>query len=243
LLAEAVADFAGQTLIERELLIVHDGDASLVTALDQLIAPYLAQGLAIRVLAALPGTPLGGLRNLSVDKARGDYLCQWDDDDRYHPRRLEIQWQALVEQQADFCFLCDQLHLFKNSGRLFWDDWYGDSWPLNVIQGTLLGRRELMPRYPGARRGEDTGATLDLLRAGRQVARVRGAGWCYVYVCHGANAWEDGHHQAIAQAKAWDWSRLMGKEALLRQRLAEYRPPVSAAAPLVMTCADEMWRF
>lgn len=240
LLAAAIADFAGQTLAERELLIVHDGDAAFAQALDALLDPYLAAGQSIRALAVATGTPLGALRNLSVQQARGDYICQWDDDDRYHPQRLALQRQALVDEQADFCFLCDQLHLFKNSGELFWDDWFADSWPLNVIQGTLLGRRELMPVYPAARRGEDTWATVDIFRAGHRVARLRGAGWSYVYTCHGANAWEDSHHQAIAQAKAWNWQQLMGRQTLLQQRLPEYQPPLGNIS---MRCAGEVWRF
>lgn len=240
LLATAVADFTRQTFPDRELLVVHDGGPELHADIERLLAPHQAAGQNIRLLAGQPGSSLGVLRNLSLDAARGDFICQWDDDDRYHPLRLELQWQKMTEDKADFCFLCDQLHWFHDSGTLFWDDWYPDSWPINVIQGTLLGRRELMPRYPDAKRGEDTSALIGILRARHRIARLRHAGWCYLYSYHGSNAWEASHHQAIAQAKGLHWSRLTGRKAVLEQRLAEYQPPLP---PLKMQCANEIWQF
>ncbi len=238
ILARAVADFARQTFAERELLIVHDGGAAFDAEVQVLAAANPAA--PIRVFSAPPGLSLGALRNLSVDQAAGDYVCQWDDDDRYHPQRLEIQWQALHKENAEFCFLCDQLHLFADDARLFWDDWNNDAYPMNFIQGTLLGRKELMPRYPDARRGEDTDLMLQLLRAGHPIARVRDAGWAYVYVFHGGNAWEKQHHAAIAQAKGLSPARLLAREAVLRKRLPEYQPPLGA---LEMPCGNGVIRF
>ena len=31
---------------------------------------------------------------MSVDAAAGDFIVQWDDDDWYHPRRVELQMAA-----------------------------------------------------------------------------------------------------------------------------------------------------
>ena len=38
---------------------------------------------------------LGALRNYSVEMARGDIVVQWDDDDWYHKRRIEVQFQVI----------------------------------------------------------------------------------------------------------------------------------------------------
>jgi hypothetical protein len=43
-----------------------------------------------------------------------------DDDDRYHPRRLEIQLDALRSANCDASFLCDQLHLFAAVREMYW---------------------------------------------------------------------------------------------------------------------------
>lgn len=219
----AVADFLRQTHAERELIVLHDGDDACDSALRK-----LADDTAVRVMREPPGAALGTLRNRAVEAARGDFVCQWDDDDRYHPRRLELQWNALRGAQADFCFLADQLHWFPARSELFWDDWDVEAYPFNFVQGTLLGRRDCMPRYPDAARGEDTGVALEILRRGNPIMRLRDVGWCYVYVYHGGNAWDAEHHAAIAQAKRFGQARLLQRERDLRARLAEYAPTLGA---------------
>ncbi len=224
LAARAIGDFALQTHRERELIIVHDGDATFDAALSALAAKS-GPG-SIRVLRVAPGQSLGTLRNLCVGAAGGDYVCQWDDDDRYHPERLALQWRALGNARADFCFLSDQLHWFPARGELFWDDWDREPYPLNFVQGSLLGRRDRMPQYPDLARGEDTAAILEILRRGDSIVRLRDAGWCQIYVCHGGNAWPAAHHAAISDAKRYRLVRLLRNEAELRRRLAEYRPGI-----------------
>ena len=219
----AIADFLRQTHRDSELVVLHDGDDAFDLALRG-----AATDSRVRIVREAPGSTLGTLRNLAVAAAHGDFVCQWDDDDRYHPRRLELQCNAVHDARADFCFLVDQLHWFPERRELFWDDWNGEAYPLNFVQGTLLGRRDLMPAYADAARGEDTGAALDILRRGHSVARLRDAGWCYVYVYHGANAWDAAHHTAISRAKRFSPARLLQRESELRTRLAEYSPPLGA---------------
>jgi hypothetical protein len=92
-----------------------------------------------------------------------------------------------------------------------------------------MGRRTAMPRYPDLRRGEDTALCLAILAAGHRVARLRRAGWCYVYTCHGANAWSVAHHAAISAAKSLGPAQLVALESVLRQRVAEFDPPIGRA--------------
>jgi glycosyltransferase involved in cell wall biosynthesis len=174
------------------------------------------------------GLSLGTLRNLAVDSARGDYICQWDDDDRYHPQRLALQWDALCADSADFCFLVDQLHWFPARGEMYWDDWSREGFPLDVVQGTMLARRAALPRYPDIARGEDTALFHDILRSGAPIARLRGAGWCYVYVFHGGNVFSEAHHVAISRAKSLSHVALIQRERLLTAKLRDYSPPFGA---------------
>ena len=228
LLAQAVADFAAQTLADRELILLHDGGASVHEKLLELAA--LHRNSAIRVHGVEPGARLGGLRNQAVALAAGDWVCQWDDDDRYHPQRLAQQWEAAQGAGARACYLVDQWHAFVPDGLLCWDDWQAEPYPMNVIQGTLLARRDAMPPYPDLARGEDTRHTETLMRhaavQGWPVARLRGAGWCYVYQWHGGNVWDQDHHRAISQAKHLPPQRLLPRWAALQQRLTEYTPPL-----------------
>jgi glycosyltransferase involved in cell wall biosynthesis len=222
----AIGDFAAQTHAERELVVVHDGDGACHAQLSGLVAKL--QTAPIRCVQHTPGSTLGTLRNASVDEAHGEFVCQWDDDDRYHPQRLALQWRALNEAQADFSFLCDQLHWFPARGELYWDDWNREAYPLNVVQGSLLGRRDRMPRYAQLARGEDTDVLLKILRQGSAIARVRDVGWSSIYVYHGANTFDGAHHAAIARAKALGHAALAQRETLLRQRLTEYAPSLGA---------------
>lgn len=222
----AIGDFAAQTQAERELVIVHDSGEAFHAELCALAAAVPAA--MVRVLRHSPGASLGRLRNAAVEAANGEFVCQWDDDDRCHPQRLSLQWQAMLREQADFCFLCDQLHWFPARGEMYWDDWNRETWPLNLIPGTLLGRRERVPRYAEVARGEDTDALLHILRRGDRIARLRDAGWCYVYVYHGTNTWDAGHHVAISRAKRYGQARLLQREADLRRHLAEYAPALGA---------------
>jgi glycosyltransferase involved in cell wall biosynthesis len=224
LLAQSIQDFMRQTYPEREQLILHDGDAEAHDRILELLRCLKVDRVAAPVRVHRSSAPgaLGQLRNEAVALSRGEVVCQWDDDDRYHPLRLQLQCQALREQGAAFCFLGDQLHWFRDEGALTWDDWDAEPYPLNFVQGTLTGLRALMPAYPPSARGEDTAVCLSILAAGHRIARLRGVGWCYVYSYHGHNVWSRQHHQAISRAKQLSEFRLRARADELRQRLAEY---------------------
>jgi glycosyltransferase involved in cell wall biosynthesis len=221
LVAAAIGDFAAQTHRERELVVVHDGEADLDARLARRCAEL---DLACTLERVAPGQPLGALRNRSVERARGALVAQWDDDDRHHPCRLALQADALVAGGADAAFSTEQIHWFEARGIAFWEDWQRDRAPLDVVQGTLVARRDRLPRYPAQARGEDSALAVALARQGARIARLRGVGWSYVYRFHGANAWAFAHHAAAAVAKSLAPARLTAREVTLRERLAEYRP-------------------
>src|ERR1700676_5357033 len=121
-LARAIADFCGQSARERELVIVHDGGRGLHQGVLRLASER--DDAAINVVQVGAGQTLGALRNAAVAAARGNYVCQWDDDDRYHPRRLDAQLEALRAAKSDCSFLSDQLHLFAAAREMYWDEWH-----------------------------------------------------------------------------------------------------------------------
>jgi glycosyltransferase involved in cell wall biosynthesis len=225
-LARAVADFSRQTARERELVILHDGGPALHSGIVKLTGEY--DGARIDVVRVPGGQTLGTLRNAAIDAVRGEYVCQWDDDDRYHPRRLEVQLEALRSAKSEASFLCDQLHLFAEARETYWDDWYDMPYPLNFVPGTLLARRESLPRYPDRRRGEDTRLAMAMLRQGSTFARVREQGYLYVYIFDGANTFDHGHHAALSLSRRFRGARLVRLEAPLRQHVADYEPPLGA---------------
>lgn len=222
-LARAVRCFDRQTLPDRELLILHDGGDPFHDEVTALAARHPAS--TIRVERAAPGLPLGTLRNLSVEHAAHDLICQWDDDDLYHPRRLERQVEELTRRNAAFCFLTDQLHWFEADGTMYWDDWTRERFPMSLIQGTLLGRRDRLGEYPALPRGEDTSVVIDLIRRGCRVTALQDHGFLYIYTYNGRNAWEREHHVAISEWKRRPGAMLRAQEAELRAHLADYDLP------------------
>jgi glycosyltransferase involved in cell wall biosynthesis len=227
-LRRAAADFCAQTVRERELVIVHDGERKLHE--DVLRLAHERDGAPIRVLQVAGGQTLGALRNAAIGAARGEYVCQWDDDDRYHPRRLDAQLDALRSAKSDCSFLCDQLHLFAEAHEMYWDDWHDEPYPLNFAPGTLFGRRAALARYPERRRGEDTALVVSMLRQGRRFARLREHGYLHVYVFDGRNTFDQAHHAAISLLRGFRAARLLRLETLLRERIAEFDPPLERFA-------------
>ncbi|HTP48095.1 MAG TPA: glycosyltransferase family A protein [Casimicrobiaceae bacterium] len=225
LLARAIADFRGQSVHEKELIVVHDGSLELHGRVSALTAQAAAP---VSVIRAPQGTTLGALRNAAIDAAHGEHVCQWDDDDRYHPRRLEMQLDALRAAGADASFLVDQLHYFADARELYWDDWQDEPNPLDFVPGSLLARRDRLARYPEIARGEDTAQALAMLREGTRFTRLSGHGYLYVYVFHGSNTFDRVHHAMISRRRCLRADRLLALEALLRARLAEYAPPLGA---------------
>jgi glycosyltransferase involved in cell wall biosynthesis len=226
-LANSVRCFARQTHRERELVVVHDGGETFDRDVRDLVEPVTAE--RVHIERAAPGTSLGALRNLSVEQSRGELVCQWDDDDLYHPGRLAAQRDRLVETGADFCFLTDQLHWFRITEEFFWDDWNVEPWPMNLIQGTLLGRRALMPAYPDLARGEDTPLLQALFRRGVKLTGLADRGYLYIYTYSGKNAWDLAHHGAISRWKRLRREELEARRESLIRHLYDYELPLPAA--------------
>lgn len=226
-LVRALRCFVRQTHPERELVILHDGNASYHRRVSDLAGRMNAGSATVH--RAPEGLSLGALRNLSVERASGDWVCQWDDDDLSHPRRLELQFNQMRRAGADYCCLTDQLHWFENTGEFVWDDWTVEPAPYHLIPGTLLGRRDGIGRYPEIARGEDTAVILDLLSRGERIAQLSGAGWCHIYTYHGANTFDFGHHAAISRLKRLRHEQLLSRRALLEAELPAYELPLDEA--------------
>ncbi|HEX6390539.1 MAG TPA: glycosyltransferase, partial [Solirubrobacteraceae bacterium] len=82
----AIASFALQTHPNRELVIVTDGSERYRGALARYVDAIGIDGVRF-VVPDEQDLPLGALRNLAVAAARGEIVCQWDDDDYSHPER------------------------------------------------------------------------------------------------------------------------------------------------------------
>ncbi|HEY3798157.1 MAG TPA: glycosyltransferase family A protein [Caulobacteraceae bacterium] len=220
LIQRSIADYAAQTWPRRELVVVCDPTAGEARELNAYVA-----GLGrddIRLFPTKGPLALGALRNLSRANAQGDIHCQWDDDDRFHPTRIERQLAALGD--ADALLLEQVMMLTPALGALHCLSWRGVD--LGAMPATLMCRRDAPARYkeeadaPG-HPVEDTDFLRQLLAAGR-VTMLPDAPHLYVYVAHGANSWHEGHIAMLRERLALSRGLLQRREPVMRESLAAF---------------------
>jgi glycosyltransferase involved in cell wall biosynthesis len=164
------------------------------------------------------------LRGIAIDQADGDFICQWDDDDLYHPTRIERQVEAMLKADARASYLADYLHLFQDAKKVFLCDWKCG------LPGTLLAYKEGLPIFDDSLSvDEDTDLQRRLIRAGISVAVVRGLGLLYVYTFHGGNSFSHAHHLRTALSTARNATEVLSTVPALCCALRDHRlePPLS----------------
>ena len=219
LIRKAIACYRRQTYEPRELVIVHDASADEPStkgeqgsSFEQFIrteAPFA------RIVRCESGQSLGELRNVAIEEARGAFVCQWDDDDQYHPDRLLGQWEALRGAEADACFLASQCHYFAGARHLYVRDT-----GRRGIEGTVMHRRDLPVRYPSMGKEEDT-VFMGELKANHRTTLLQGVPWLYLRVFHGGNTWNEDHHRRMMQS-TWDVDLLRTQKREIENQLAHF---------------------
>ncbi|MEM7396960.1 MAG: glycosyltransferase family A protein, partial [Verrucomicrobiota bacterium] len=185
----------------------------------------------IRLVETEGDPTLGRMRNLSLEAARGEILCQWDDDDLYHPDRMSVQWRRMQEADARACFFVDVLQFDLTERTLCWIDWSaleqvkaGYQW----IPGTVMIENDTRLRYPeegdAAGSGEDS-ALIDRFSADLKMTGLRKAGYLYVYRYHGRNTVPRARHRAMTLNHVVSDAFVRSREAEFRSALHYYRLP------------------
>ena len=184
LMKRAIHCFNSQTYPHKELIVVDDGKMDLSPALKKQVSgefQYIK-------LDSTKNFTLGELRNISLDKAEGDFLVQWDDDDWYHPQRLDLQ-AAKLEEGYDACCLPSALmHLDTYE---YMKHPYIGALP-DGIPGSIMHVYHSSIRYPSERRGEDT-VYLKQWKKGKYSRLPEDYYYLFIRCFHGANTWEKEH--------------------------------------------------
>lgn len=221
-LKRSIAAYCRQTHRDTELLIVTDpGSSAAKTAILAHVAALARHD--IRIVESPTLFSLGALRNLSIDSAHGDFVCQWDDDDLHHPERVEWQCRALIESGKPAMLLEEVMQFFPGARSLHCTNWHATD--AGGHTGTLMCARSAPIRYPEtgpeARRGEDLAVALQLRRMGA-LHTLPDAPHLYVYVSHGDNTYPDDHHRMLASKLSISKALLCRREASLRDGLRAF---------------------
>lgn len=199
LLKEAIRCYLDQTYPNKELVIVTEG----TPRYKQAIAAYLQTlGRDDIKLVTLDGDDytLGKVRNVSLEAATGDVVCQWDDDDLYHPHRLAVQAGFMLQAGAEACFLTDQLQYFVEERELFWIDWTLGGQvqgQYSQIPGTLMMYADARFRYPDDARKHEDSALQEAITGTLQIVGLPDQGHLYVYRYHTRNSFSKEHHKKL----------------------------------------------
>ena len=180
----SVGCFLRQTYPNKELIVIDDG----VEDLGPVLADVPSADLVYVKLDKRSDNLLGHLRNLSLDRARGEYVAQWDDDDWYHPERIERQ-AAVLRQGHQACSLSATL-MHLDTDRFVDHPYLGML--KGGVPGTIMHVASRALRYPKVRRAEDT-AYLHAWRQSDYVSLPRSDSHLFIRCFHGTNTWEARH--------------------------------------------------
>lgn len=174
---QAIRCFLRQDYPNLELLVVDDGTEpvlDLVSSNDRVRYVRLEQKLTI-----------GAKRNLACEKARGEFIVHWDDDDWYPSWRVRAQMKALVEGGADLCG-SSQVAYFDPTRDQAWEYRYPSSKGPWVAGNTLAYRKSFWSRhrFPDIQVGEDSRFVWS--SNGRAIADLAEPGLC-VATMHSGN--------------------------------------------------------
>lgn len=178
----AIQCYREQSYVNRELVIVTAQRDSEVGALVREIGDD-----TIRYMEVEPKT-LGELRNSSVAHARGEFVCNWDDDDLSHKHRVALQMAGLRATGARACFV-EQVLLWWPARQLL-----RMSKP-RMWEASMMARRTVLPAYPALTREEDLFVVNGIAQL-HKVVLMR-LPYCYCYIVHGGNTCDAAHFEAM----------------------------------------------
>lgn len=231
LIKKSISCFIRQTYLNKNLVILSQGCDSDNKKIQQHVRSLGRDDILF--LTAPSRLSLGAMRNTSVELAKGEIICQWDDDDLYGSDRLMAQYNALRSNSGNLCSVYSNfLKYFRTSGELYWCDWSGE--PL-VSHKYLCGSvmfykktfhmyRQFYPEHGSQSHVEEDLNVLEKLIYSGGVGEVKD-GNQYIYIFHGENTYDLEHHKLTLNTnwgkKVFDNDELLSKRNLLEETFDE----------------------
>ncbi len=170
---QAIRCFLRQDYSNLELLVVDDGTES--------IADLVPVNDRVRYVRFDQKLTIGAKRNLACEKARGEFIVHWDDDDWYPSWRVRAQVRAMLDRGADLCG-SSRVAYFDPARDQAWEYRYPSAKGPWVAGNTLAYRKSFWSghKFPDIQVGEDSRfvwsskgrALVDLADPGLCVATV-----------------------------------------------------------------------
>lgn len=135
----SISQFLRQDYPNAELVIIDDGKKS--------FSALIPDTDKIRYFHTHPIGTIGMKRNVACDKANGEYIFYWDDDDFYAPDWISRQVDALSSSSADISGLSSVIFYsdFSNETYRYTYSENNTKW---ISGATMAFRKTLWERYP-----------------------------------------------------------------------------------------------
>jgi glycosyltransferase involved in cell wall biosynthesis len=223
--AQAVRYLQRQHYGEWELIVVDDGTHDVQHVLGGEV-----DDARITWVRPPQAVSIGRKRNIGCERAHGEFIAHWDDDDWHGADRLRSQLAPLIARDATVTALRDALwfdvaawrFLLPSTAlhrRLFTADVHG---------GTLVFHRSVWEHgrgYPDCSLAEDAMFLQSALRRGNSMIALPAEG-LFVYVRHGANTWRI---STAARNAVHGWQNVAEPEYFAEDR--DFYAEFSKAAP------------
>lgn len=222
----AIRHFINQTYRRKNMVLLSQGTEDQNNQIRQHVNSLSRSDILF--LTASPKMSLGAMRNASVELATGDIMCQWDDDDHYHPERISTQYSVLASDSNNIASVyCDFIKYFEDSGVAYWCDWSGE--PLlshKFLCGSAMFHKKTFHLYSNfyPESGDQCHVEEDLnviekMSYKGELGKVF-AGHQYIYVFHGANTYDLNHHQLTLDT-TWGKKVYTNDQLIEQKRLLE----------------------
>jgi len=182
----AIVSYNNQTYPNKELIVLDNG----IKDMRDLLQDVPKKELRYEYRKNNKDTTIGELRNQSLEMVRGDVVVpQWDDDDWSAPNRLDTQYKALVDNDADAVTLYATL-MHVDDPLYFKAPFYG------LLKGgvppTVMHKRDDSVRFPELRRTSDTHYKNVWRQRNYLILPIRDA-HLHLRYFYGKNLWEQDH--------------------------------------------------
>lgn len=189
LVNESIRSFLNQSYPKKELIFIYEDNNDYIQSIKNIF--YIEHSIQFIEIPSSPKKTLGELRNISIEKANGSILVQWDDDDVYHQERIALQYTFLIENRVNAVMLDQRLFLIDDAL------YQTNVWP---FEGSLMIYKELFTKkiiqaYGEMNKGEDTTILIDLLKMNQ--IEFMNCSALYLYRYTGYNVWHKEHFEEI----------------------------------------------
>ena len=185
----AIDTFLYQTYKNRELIFIYETNNQYINEIKQQYNDSRIKYIEIEYNIT---NTLTKLRKLSIEYAKGEYIIQWDDDDIYHPLRIQIMYDFIVNNSIEGALLDSRIMYFEKELYLS---------SIHQFEGSLMVKKSIIHKYINKinnkiKKGEDTWI-LKYLLENSHIKFIHSPN-IYIYIYHGDNVFSKSHFKYTA---------------------------------------------